>query len=68
LSVTEFDIVIWEGTEDDGGDELRLLYSSGVDMVARQDVTHDAVLFLEPQTMARLSGAFLAWAQGVSLN
>jgi hypothetical protein len=59
LSVTEFDIVIWEGTEDDGGDELRLLYSSGLDMVARQDVTHDAVLFLEPQTMARLRTRFI---------
>jgi hypothetical protein len=66
--VSEFDIVIWRGAEEDGGDELRLLYSSDLDMVALQDVSHDTALLLEPQAMARLSGAFLAWAQGVSLN
>ena len=56
------------GTEEDGGDELRLLYSSKLDIVALQDLTHDSVVLLEPQVMASLSGAFLAWAQGVSLN
>ena len=64
----EFDTVIWEGSEEDEGDELRLLYSSELDMVALQDVTHDATIFLEPQAMASLSGAFLAWASDVSLN
>jgi hypothetical protein len=67
-AVSEFDFVIWEGTEEDGGDQLRLLYNRDLDMVALQDVSHDAVVFLEPQAMARLSGAFLAWAHGSSLN
>jgi hypothetical protein len=66
--VSEFDIVIWEGTEEDGGDELRLLYNSELDLVALQDVGHDATVFLEPAAMLRLSSAFLAWSQGVSLN
>jgi len=66
--VSNFDVVIWEGTEEDGGDELRLLYDRGLDVVAMRDAGHDAVVFLEPQAMARLSGAFLAWNQGVSLN
>ena len=66
--MSEFDTVIWEGAEEDGGDELRLLYGSGLDIVALQDVTHDVTVLLKPQTMASLSGAFLAWAQGVSLN
>ncbi len=66
--MSEFDIVIWEGAEEDGGDELRLLYNRDLDMVALQDVSHDAVVFLEPQAMVRLGGAFLAWAQGLSLN
>ena len=66
--MSEFDIVIWEGTEEDGGDELCLLYSRDLGMVALHDVTHDTVLLLEPQAMARLSGAFLAWTRGLSLN
>jgi hypothetical protein len=66
--VAEFDTVIWEGGEEDEGDELRLLYSSQLDIVALQDVTHDATILLEPQAMAMLSGAFLAWAARVSLN
>ncbi len=53
--MSEFDIVIWEGTEQDGGDELRLLYNSELDMVALQDVDHCAPVFLEPQAMHRLS-------------
>jgi len=66
--VSEFDLVIWEGAEEDEGDELRLLYSSELDIVALQDVTHDVAVLIEPQTMASLSGALLAWAQDVSLN
>ena len=66
--MSEFDIVTSEGTEEDGGDELRLLYSRELDMVALQDVAHDAVVFLEPQAMARLSGAFLAWTHGLRLS
>jgi hypothetical protein len=66
--LTEFDTVIWEGAEEDEGDELRLLYSGELDIVALPDVTHDVTVLLEPQTMASLSGAFLAWAQDVSLN
>ena len=66
--MTECDTVIWEGAEEDEGDELRLLYSSELDVVALQDVTHDATVFLEPQAMVSLSGAFLAWAAGASLN
>ena len=66
--MSEFDTVIWEGAEEDGGDELRLLYSGELDIVALQDVTHDVTVLLEPQTMASLSGAFLARVQGVSLN
>ena len=66
--MAEFDRVIWEGAEEDEGDELRLLYSSELDMVALQDVARNTALLLEPQAMARLSGAFLAWAQGASLN
>jgi membrane protein YqaA with SNARE-associated domain len=66
--VAEFDTVIWEGGEEDEGDELRLLYSSELDIVALQDVTHDVTVLLEPSTMASLSGAFLTWAQGSSLN
>jgi hypothetical protein len=66
--LAEFDTVIWEGGEEDEGDELRLLYCSELDIVALQDVTHDVTVFLEPQTMASLSGAFLAWASGASLN
>ena len=66
--MSEFDIVIWQGDEEDDGDRLRLLCDSDLDIVALQDVSHDTALLLEPQAMARLSGAFLAWAQGVSLN
>ena len=66
--MAEFDTVIWEGGEEDEGDELRLLYSSELDIVALQDVTHDVTVLLEPSTMASLSGAFLTWAQGSSLN
>lgn len=66
--MSEFDIIIWEGVEEDGGDELRVLYNSDLDTVALYDVTHETAVFLEPQVMARLSGAFLAWAQGPSLN
>ena len=66
--MSEFDIVIWEGTEEDGGDKLRLLYNRELDMLALQDVDHDATVFLEPAAMARLSSAFLAWAQGLSFN
>ena len=66
--MSEFDRVIWEGAEEDEGDELRLLYSSELDIVALQDVTDDTAVLLEPQALARLSGAFLAWAHGASLN
>lgn len=66
--MSEFDTVIWEGEKEQGGDRLRLLYSSDLDMVALQDVGHDAVVFLEPQTMAQLCGAFLAWGHGLSLS
>jgi hypothetical protein len=66
--LSEFNIVIWEGAEEDGGDELRLLYNRELDLVALRDVGHDTVVFLEPQAMARLSSAFLAWAQGLSFN
>jgi hypothetical protein len=66
--MSEFDLVIWEGAEEDEGDELRLLYSSELDVVALQDVTHDTVVLLEPQAMASLTGAFLTWAHGTSLN
>ena len=66
--MAEFDTVIWEGAEEDEGDELRLSYSSELDIVALRDVTHDVTVLLEPQAMARLSGAFLAWAHGASLN
>lgn len=66
--MTEFDLVIWEGAEEDEGDELRLLYSSELDIVALQDVTHDTVVLLEPQAMASFSSAFLTWTHGVSLN
>ena len=66
--MSESDVVIWQGAEEDEGDELRLLYSSEHDIVALQDVTHDVTVLLEPQAMARLSGAFLAWAHGASLN
>ena len=38
--VAEFDTVIWQGGEEDGDDELRLLYSSQLDVVALQDVSH----------------------------
>ena len=62
--MSEFDIVIWEGTEEDDGDELRLLYDRELDMLALQDVGHDATVFLEPAAMLHLSSAFLAWAQG----
>jgi hypothetical protein len=34
--VAEFDTVIWEGSEEDGGDQLRLLCSSQLDIVALQ--------------------------------
>ena len=66
--MSEFDIVIWEGAEEDDGDTLRLLYNSELDMLALQDVDHGSTVFLEPQAMARLSSAFLAWAQGLSFN
>ena len=66
--MSEFDIVIWEGAEEDGGDELRLLYTSELDMLALQDVDHGATVFLEPAAMLRLSSAFLAWAPGISLS
>ena len=66
--MSEFDIVIWEGAEEDGGDELRLLYNSELDMLALQDVDHDATVFLEPAAMLRVSSAFLAWARGLNLN
>ena len=66
--MSEFDLVIWEGAEEDEGDELRLLYSSELDIVALQDVTHETVVLLEPQAMASLSGAFLTWTHGTSLN
>ena len=66
--VAEFDTVIWEGGEEDEGDELRLLYSSELDIVALQDVSHDATLLPEPSAMASPSSAFLAWASGVSLD
>jgi hypothetical protein len=66
--VAEFDTVIWEGSEQDDGDELRLLYSSALDILALEDVTHDVTVFLEPQTMASLIGAFLAWSHVSSLN
>ena len=48
--MTEFDTVIWEGAEEDGGDGLCLLYSSELDVVSLQDVTHDVTVFLEPST------------------
>jgi hypothetical protein len=66
--VSPFDVVISEGTEEEDGDEISLRYDRGLDVVALRDAGHDAVVFLEPQAMARLSGAFLAWSQGVSLN
>ncbi|MGO8684348.1 MAG: hypothetical protein ACLQUT_07205 [Thermoleophilia bacterium] len=66
--MSEFNIIIWEGAEQDNGDQLRLLYSRELDMLALHDVSHDTVVFLEPQPMASLSGAFLAWAHGLSLN
>ena len=66
--MAELDVVIWQGAEEDGGDELRLLYSSELDIVALQDVTHTVTVLLEPQAMASLSGALLAWAHGSSLN
>ena len=66
--MSEFDQVIWEGSEEDEGDELRLIYSSQLDLVALEDVTHDTTVLLEPQAMASLSGAFLSWAHGTSLN
>ena len=66
--MSEFGIIIWECVEEDGGGELRLLYSGRLGMVALQDVTHDATVLLQPQTMASLSGAFLAWAHNSSLN
>ena len=66
--MAELDVVIWQGAEEDGGDELRLLYSSELDMVALQDVTHDATVLIEPQAMTGLSGAFLTWSHGASLN
>ena len=66
--MSEFDLVIWEGAEEDEGDELRLLYSSELDIVALQDVTHDTVVLLEPQAMASFSSAFLTWTHGTSLN
>ena len=66
--MAESDVVIWQGAEEDEGDELRLLHSSDLDIVALQDATHDVTVFLKPQAMASVSGAFLAWAQGVSLN
>jgi hypothetical protein len=66
--VSNFDVVIWEGREEDGGDEVSLRYDRDLDIVALRDAGHDAVVFLEPQAMARLSNAFLAWSQGVSLN
>ena len=66
--MTEFDTVIWESVEEDGGDELRLLYSSELDIVALQDVTHDVTVFLEPQAMASLTGAFLAWSHNSTLT
>ena len=67
-AVSEFDQVIWEGSEEDEGDTLRLIYSSQLDLVALQSVTHDTTVLLEPQAMASLSGAFLSWAHGTSLN
>ncbi|MGO8683314.1 MAG: hypothetical protein ACLQUT_01835 [Thermoleophilia bacterium] len=66
--MSEFNIVIWEGAEQDDGDKLRLLYNRELDLVALHDVSHDTVVLLEPQAMASLSGAFLAWAHGLSLN
>ena len=66
--VSRSEDVVWEGTEEDEGDEVRLLYSSELDIVAPQDVTHDVMVLLEPHAMARFSGAFLAWSRGVSLN
>jgi hypothetical protein len=66
--VSSFDVVIWEGTEEDGGDEISLRYDRDLDIVALRDAGHDAVVFLEPQAIARLSASFLAWARGVSLN
>jgi hypothetical protein len=66
--LSEFNIVIWEGTEEDGGDELRLLYNRELDLVALQDVGHGATVYLEPAAMLRLSSAFLAWSEGLSSN
>ena len=66
--MSEFDELIWEGSEEEEGDTLHLLYSSQLDIVALQDVSHDATLLLEPSAMASLSSAFLAWAADVSLN
>ncbi|MGO8683356.1 MAG: hypothetical protein ACLQUT_02065 [Thermoleophilia bacterium] len=66
--MSDFSIVIWEGVEQDDGDQLRLLYNRDLDLVALHDVSHDTVVLLEPQALASLSGAFLAWAHGLSLN
>ncbi len=66
--MSEFDQVIWEGSEEDAGDTLRLLYSSQLDILALQDEGHDTALFIEPEAMAALCGAFLAWNHGTSLN
>ena len=66
--MNEFDEVVWEGSEEDAGDTLRLLYSSQLDIVALQHVGHNAAFVIEPQTMAALCGAFLAWSHGTSLN
>ena len=66
--MTEFDTVIWEGSEEDEGDTLRLIYSSQLDLVALQDVNHKTASVVEPATMAALCGAFLAWSHGTSLN
>ncbi|MGO8683393.1 MAG: hypothetical protein ACLQUT_02260 [Thermoleophilia bacterium] len=66
--MSEFDIVIWEGAEQDDGDQLRLLYNRDLDLIALHDESHDTVVFLEPQAMAFLSSAFLAWTHGLSLN
>jgi hypothetical protein len=64
--VSPFDSVIWEGSKEDGGDEISLRYDHGLDVVALRDEGHDAVVYVEPQAMARLCAAFLAWSQGVS--